>query len=552
MKKYIFVSGGVISGVGKGIASASIGFILKSYGLNITMIKADPYVNVDAGTMNPLEHGETFVLEDGLETDMDLGHYERFTGELFDKYNYMTTGSIYQEVIRKERALEYKGKCVEVMVHPPKEIINRIKSAGNKHRSDVIIVEIGGTAGEYQNVLFLEANRIMKLANPEDVIHIHVSYLPVPSSLGEMKTKPTQMSVKTLNSSGIVPDFILARGPHSLDAARKNKIKHFCNIEKKNIISAPDVKNVYEIPINFEKENLGKRILEVLNIKRKRGKLFEEWKRKYQSITRIKKNVKIIIVGKYYKSGDFNLKDSYVSVEEAIKHACWHLKVNPLIDWIVADDLDKDKKTQKLLEKSDAIIVPQGWGSRGVEGKLAAVKIAREKKIPYLGLCFGMQMAAIEFARNVMKLRNANSEEANPNAKHKIIHLMENQKKLMEKKHYGGTIRLGAWPCKIKKGSLMAKYYGKYKNDHFPKATTVKERHRHRYEFNSSYTKRLEKKGMIISGTGFDGKLVETIELSQDRHPFFVGTQYHPELKSQFLNPHPLFLGLIEVALKKK
>ncbi len=552
MKKYIFVSGGVISGVGKGVTAASLGFILKSYGVKVTSIKADPYVNVDAGTMNPMEHGETFVLEDGLETDMDLGHYERFIGDLLTKENYMTTGSVYQSVINRERALGYDGKCVEVVPHVPGEIINRIGSALKRHRAEVVIFEIGGTVGEYQNALFLEANRILKQANPDDVVHVHVSYLPIPSTLGEMKTKPTQISVRMVNNYGIFPDFIVARGTHLLDEIRRKKLAYFCNLNSKRVISAPDVKSIYDVPVNFEKEKVGKLILESLGIKKaKRGRLFDEWKSRTNKIKELTKKVNISIVGKYYKSGDFSVKDSYVSVIEAIKHASWQLGVIPEIKWFIADGFEKDKSKQKELLNSDAIIIPQGWGSRGVEGKLEAVRIARENKIPYLGLCFGMQMAVIEYARNVVGLKKANSEEVDPKTPHPVIHLMNSQKELIAKKHYGGTIRLGAWPCKIDKSSLMYSVYNKYKNPIFKKSALVAERHRHRYEFNLAYRDSLAKAGLNIAGVSPDGLLVEAIELDPSKHPYFIATQYHPELKSQFLNPHPLFLGLVENAIKQ-
>jgi len=552
MHKYIFVSGGVISGIGKGITASSIAFILKSYGFKVTMIKADPYLNVDAGTMNPLEHGETFVLKDGFETDMDIGSYERFVNESFTRVNSMTCGAVLQKVIKDERSLAYDGKWVSLDYHVPDEIITWIKSVADNSHSEITIIEIGGTVGEVGNGLFLEANKIMKIQNPRDVIHIHVSYLPIPGTLGEMKSKPVQISVQLLNSHGICPDFLIARSRRGIDDVRRDKLSRYCFIKKENIISAPDASCIYDIPINFEKANIGKNIIKELNLKPRKTTLLKEWEAKTKKMKKISKSVDIGIVGKYYKSGKFSLKDSYVSVLEAINHAGWEIGVNPNIHWIVADDLEKDKEKQKEILKMDGIIVPQGWGSRGAEGKIKAIQIARENKIPYLGLCYGMQMAAIEFCRNVVGIKDANSEEIDPKSKNLVIHLMENQKEILKHQNYGGTIRLGAWPCKIKKGSLLESLYKKYTNSLYNTLPVVMERHRHRYEFNTKYSSSIESKGMIISGESPDGKLVEAIELDKNLHPFFVGTQYHPELKSRFLAPHPIFLGFITAANKRK
>jgi len=549
MAKFIFISGGVISGVGKGISAASIAFLLKSRGLKVTMIKADPYLNVDAGTMNPLEHGETFVLEDGLETDMDLGHYERFSGEIFDSKNYMTLGMVLKSVLDKERQLKYSGKCVQIYKDVPEEIIRRLKLLEDD--ADIVVVEIGGTVGEYEAELFLEANRIMKFQRPDDVIHINVAYLPVPAKLGEMKTKPTQIAIRVLNR-WVNPDFILGRSILKLDDIRKRKISYFCNIPESHVISAPDVKNVYEVPINFDKQGLTNFILKKFGLSKKRNKLLSDWKNKVAKFSNLKKAVTIGLIAKYYQSGDFTLKDSYVSVEEAIKHACWELGVKPELKWFVSDGLEDDRKRQNEIKKVDGIIVPQGWGSRGVEGKIKAIQIARENKIPYLGLCFGMQMAVIEYARNVLKLKDANSEEADPKTDNPVIHLMEAQKKLMKNSQFGGTIRLGAWPCTVEKGTILENLYKKYQNELFKGFPIVYERHRHRYEFNNDYRDTLEHAGLVVSGSSPDGLLVEAIELPKSDHPFFVGTQYHPELKSQFLNPHPIFMGFVEACLKKK
>lgn len=550
-RKYIFVSGGVISGVGKGIASASIAFLMKSYGLKVTMIKADPYLNMDAGTMNPLEHGETFVLEDGFETDMDIGTYERFTGQLFSRMNSMTSGAVFQRVLEKERSLGYNGKFVTIGRHVPEAIIDWIEEVGKKDKADLVIIEIGGTVGEYEQALFLEANRIMKVENPKDVVHMHVSYLPIPGTLGEMKSKPVQISVRLLNQCGINPDFIIARSKYPIDQIRREKLSYNCIVPAEHIIPAPDTENIYEIPLNFEDDDLAEKIAKFLGIRNKRDKsCYDKWMKKYASMQQPKKTMKIAIVGKYYKSGDFDLKDSYVSVIEAVHHAAWEQKAKAEILWFVADDLMNNKEKQEELKNVDGIIVPQGWGSRAAEGKIAAIKIARENKIPYLGLCYGMQMAVIEFARNVCGIEGANSEEVDPKSKHHLIHLMPDQKELLKRQEYGGTIRLGSWPCEVKKGSLLDKMYKKYANGLFSDLPVVQERHRHRYEFNNEYRAELEKCGLIVSGTSPDGNLVEAIELSQEEHPYFVGTQYHPELKSHFLEPHPLFMGFVGAIVK--
>lgn len=552
MSKYIFVSGGVISGIGKGITASSIAFILKSYGFKITMIKADPYLNVDAGTMNPLEHGETFVLEDGFETDMDIGSYERFVNESFSRPNSMTCGAVLEKVIKDERSLAYDGKWVSLDYHVPEEIISWIKDVAKQSKAEITIVEIGGTVGEIGNGLFLEANKKMKIENPQDVIHIHVSYLPIPGTLGEMKSKPVQISTLLLNGHGITPEFLIARSKTGIDDIRREKLSRYCYIKKENIISAPDTSCIYDIPINFEKAHIGKNILKELHLKPRKTTLLKEWEEKTKKMKKISKSVDIAIVGKYFKSGEFNLKDSYVSVLEAIDHASWELGYNANIHWIVADDLEKDDKLEEELLKIDGLIVPQGWGSRGAMGKIKAIQIARENKIPYLGLCYGMQMAVIEYARNVLGIKDADSEEINPKSKNLVIHLMESQKQILKNGNYGGTIRLGAWPCKIKKGSLLESLYKKYPNELFNTLPIVMERHRHRYEFNNTYAKELQDAGLVLSGKSPNGKLIEAIELSTKVHPFFVATQYHPELKSRFLAPHPLFLGFLDASIKKK
>lgn len=541
--KYIFVVGGVLSGVGKGITTASIGRILLSKGYNVSAIKIDPYINVDAGTMNPIEHGEVFVTEDGDETDQDVGNYERFLNKNIYRENYMTTGRVYQTVIQKERNLEYEGKCVEVVPHIPMEIRDRIQKAVEKTNCDIMVIEIGGTVGEYQNLLFLEAARMMKLYNPLDVVFVMVSYLPIPSKVGEMKTKPTQYAIRTLNSAGIQPDFIVARSSLPIDDPRRKKIAINCNIQIDDVISAPDIDSIYEVPLNFEKDNLGDRLLKKFGLRAKKNDL-NDWKKMVAALKSGKKEINIGIVGKYFVTGDFCLADSYISVIEALKHAGAYNKCKPVLHWINTSEIEKNGV--KSLKKYDGIIIPQGWGSRGSEGKISAIKYCRENKVPYFGLCYGMQMAVIEFARNVCKLKDANSEEVNQKTNNPVIHIMPGQKEMIAKKQYGGTIRLGGWPCKIVPGTHFSKAYEKF----FGSKKVVSERHRHRYEFNNAYREEFETRGLSIAGTSPDGSIVEAIEIKD--HPFFIGTQFHPEYISRPLDPHPLFVEFIKVCLKLK
>ena len=528
--------------MGKGITTASISLLLKSCGYRVAPVKCDAYVNIDAGTIRPLEHGEVFVCDDGIETDQDLGNYERFLGESLSRANYITTGQIYQEVIRKERAFEYQGEDVEVVPHVPEEMIRRFKEAGRKMKADFVVIEIGGTVGEYQNILFLEANRIMKLRNKEAVLHVHVGYLPTPPSLGEMKSKPVQTSVRMLNETGIQPDFLIGRAVKELDKKRRERLALFCNMEEEDVLSNPDVESIYEVPLILEEQNLSAKILKKFGLPREKRDL-TTWR---QLVKRIKntecspRQVKIGIVGKYQKVGDSQLSDSYISVVEAIKHASWQNGVKAQIFWFDSEKIEKEGLPDELIQM-DGIIVPQGWGSRGVEGKIMAVRLAREKKIPYLGLCFGMQMAVIEFGRSVLGLKNANSTEINPQTPYPVIHIMPDQKKYLAKHQYGGTIRLGAWPCKILPGTKLSKAYGK--------TGIISERHRHRYEFNNAYHQRFESAGLKISGVSPDGKLVEAIEIPN--HPFFIGTQFHPEYKSRPISPHPIFSAFVKACLLK-
>lgn len=530
-----------MSGVGKGITAASIGTILKARGFNVTAIKIDPYINMDAGTMNPTEHGEVFVLDDGDETDQDMGNYERFIGITLSRMNYMTTGRVYDTVIRRERNLEYGGKCVEVVPHIPLEVISRIEKASNKVKSDITIVEIGGTIGEYQNILFLEAARMMKIKNPDDIIFVMVSYLPIPSKVGEMKTKPTQYAVRTLNGAGIQPDFIIARSETFLDAKRKEKLGMFCNIPERYVISAPDVDNIYEVPINFERDDLSRLILKKLGLKPQKTDL-KEWCDLAEKIKGIKEKTRIGIVGKYFGTGDFILSDSYISVIEAIKHASYKLGVKPEIDWINSELFEKEPAKIEMLKNYNGILVPGGFGSRGIEGKISVIKYCRENKIPYFGLCYGMQLAIIEFARNVMNLPDANTTEVDRNTKNPVVDIMPEQKKNLEDKNYGATMRLGAYPANIKRGTIAFEAYGK---------TKISERHRHRWEVNPEYIEQIEKAGLVFSGKSPSGKLMEIAELPRAIHPFFLGTQFHPEFTSSPIKPQPLFLEFIKAGMKK-
>ena len=539
MAKYIFVVGGVMSGVGKGVASASIGKILKSKGFSVTAIKIDPYVNVDAGTMNPTEHGEVFVLNDGTECDQDMGNYERFLDEDLSVTNYMTTGSVYLSLIQRERNLEFNGRCVEVVPHVPMEVIDRIEKAGKKAKADIIVVEIGGTMGQYDNILFLEAVRMLKLRRGHDVALVLVSFVPALGAGGnELKTKPTQHAVRDLNSVGLHPDFILGRAHISLDEKRKEKIEFMCSIKKGHVISAPDVTNIYEVPLNFEKDKLGDNILKTLSL-RSKGKDLKEWKALVSRMAQATKKVKIGIVGKYFGTGNFVLTDAYISVLESIKHAGAFWKVKPELTWIDPEDFEKNASAVKMLSDFDGIIVPGGFGSRGVEGKIKAIEHCRKNKIPFLGLCLGLQLSVIEFARNVAGIKDATSREFDKNAKNPVIGVMEEQKSLIKEKKYGGTMRLGSYDCQLKPKTISRKAYG---------ADNITERHRHRYEVNNNYRKILEEKGMVMAGINPNKNLVEIIELPG--HPFFVGTQFHPEFKSRPLSPHPLFREFIKATIK--
>lgn len=525
-----------MSSVGKGVVSASIGKILQSKGYDVSNIKCDMYVNVDAGTIRPAEHGEVFVGEDGIEADQDLGNYERFTEQVCIRDNYITTGQVYQEVIKRERNLEYQGEDVEVVPDVPREIIRRIQSCQKRTNAEITIIEFGGTVGEYQVLLFLEAARMMKAEQSENVFFVMVSYLPTPKFLGEQKSKPTQYAIRTLNSAGIIPDFIVCRADEPADSGIKKTISNVCSLPIGRIISSPTVNSIYDVPVIFEKENFGNELLEIMNLKPRKTNM-ENWKDFSEKIKNLDKKITIGIVGKYFNFK--SCRDTYISVIESISHACWANDRLPEILWLDSEKYEQDHDYLKELNDIDGIIVPGGFGKRGTEGMILVAEYARKNKIPYLGLCLGMQIMSIEFGRNVCGLTNANSEELNSETPYPVIHIMEEQKQLLADKNYGATMRLGAYPCIIKHGTKSADAY---------QTNKISERHRHRYEFNNKYRDQFEQKGFVFAGTSPDNTLVEIAEVQE--HPFMVGVQFHPEFKSRPLNPHPLFDKFIKIAVK--
>jgi CTP synthase len=548
--KYIFVSGGVISGIGKGNVAASIGFLLKSSGYTVAPIKFENYLNVDAGTINPIEHGDPFLCEDGTEADMDIGTYEKFLNEDMGKDNFVTMGKIYQTVIERERRFEYKGEDVEAIPHITDEIANRIQHVAKKNDADIVLIELGGTAGEYQNIFYYEASRILTLRNPGDVIHIHVSYVPTPGHLGEPKTKPTQLSVRTLNSMGIQPDFIVARSEKYLDQRRLDRFALFCNMRSEDIISNPDLQTVYEIPLVLHKQKMHVKILEKLGLEVKEPDL-TAWQALVERVKAKKeKEIEIAIVGKYFGTGEYQLRDSYAALLDAIDHAAWEVGVSVKTRWINAEKVEKDG-IESEIGKPDGIIVPIGWGERGVEGKIAAASYARKNKIPYLGLCYGMQLAVVAFARDELGFTDANTVEVNPQTKYPVIHMIPSQEEILKRRAYGGTMRLGSWEAIVKEGTRAYEVYKTY-NEIDTKTGLTSERHRHRYEFNDKYTEDFEKAGLVISARSVVENLCEIIELPKDVHPFYLGTQGHPEYKSRPLRPHPIFIAFTQAAADKK
>ncbi len=540
--KYIFVLGGVMSGVGKGVATSSIGLILKERGFPVNLVKIDPYLNVDAGTMNPTEHGEVFVLNSGLETDQDMGNYERFLGRDLTNEDYMTGGMVYRSVIDRERALGYGGKCVEAIPHVRDEIMGRIEAAADHNGSRISVIEVGGTVGDFQNALFIEAARVLKMKHPDDVLFVMVSYLPVPGTLGEMKTKPTQNAVRDLNACGVQPDFLIARAKYPLDEKRKEKLAIAISVRADRIISAPDVDSIYDVPLNFEQDKIGDALLDALRLTPEKNADMSAWKEFVDNTKTAGPEVKIGIVGKYFDTGDFMLSDAYLSVIEAIKFSAAVLKVKPTIEWVNAKDFEKGTDVS-MLSKYDGIIVPGGFGETGIEGKIKAAEFCRTNKMPYFGLCYGLHMMVIEYARNILGLPGAHTVEINPDTKYPVIDVMPDQKQLIADGKYGGTMRLGTYPAKLKEGTVTREAYG---------ADTVHERHRHRYEVNPQFIQQFEEKGLVFSGTSPDGVLMEIAELPKSEHPFYLGTQFHPELQARPLAPHPLFTAFMKAALDKQ
>lgn len=538
MVNYIIVTGGVVSGLGKGITAASIGKILKLHGYKVTAIKIDPYINCDAGTLRPTEHGEVWVTEDGGEIDQDLGHYERFIDINIPKCQNITTGQVYSAVIEKERKGKYLGKTVQPIPHVTDEIKRRVRKPAQDSNFDFVIVEIGGTVGDYENVLFLEAVRQMKHEG-DKVLYVHVTYVPVLAALGEAKTKPTQHSVKLLRGIGIQPDFIVTRSEEALDDVRKEKIALFCNVHENDVISDSDIDNVYAVPLLFEEQFLCRKILRKLRLRKDHNEL-KIWKDFISNIRNFEEVVTIGIVGKYFDIGSSKLSDSYISVIESIKHAAWSNGLNPKIKWIDSKIFEKKPDEITSLNSVDGVVVPGGFGLSGINGKIKTIQYVREHTIPYLGLCLGMQLAVVEYAQNVCGLEGANSSEIDKKTAHPVIGLIPEQVNILQESRYGATMRLGAYPAILKKGTIVQKLYGKSK---------IYERHRHRYEVNPEYVDILEKEGLVFSGCSPDRVLMEFMELPD--HPYFVATQAHPEFKSRPMKPAPLFEGLINAAKKK-
>ncbi|MBI2870081.1 MAG: CTP synthase [Candidatus Omnitrophica bacterium] len=530
-RKYIFVTGGVVSSLGKGIASASIGKILESMGLKVTLQKCDPYINVDPGTMNPYQHGEVYVTQDGAETDLDLGHYERFTSCLTAQANNMTTGQVYDSVIRKERRGDYLGATVQVVPHITNEIKERIRAVGRGKRLDVVITEIGGTVGDIESLPYLEAIRQMRFeVGRKNAINIHLTLVPYIKAAAELKTKPTQHSVGRLREIGIQPDILLCRTEKPLSKRAKAKISLFCNVEEEAVIEARDVRSIYEVPLMLKEQGLDRLITRLLNLRRPAADL-KDWKKNVvQRALRPKRSVRVAVVGKYME-----LQDAYKSIYEALNHAGIANDVRVEVKKVDAVEIE-EKSADKLLSGMDGILIPGGFGDRGIEGKIASARFAREKQIPYFGICLGMQIATVEFARNVCNLKGANSTEFNKETAHPVISLLEEQKKV---KDLGGTMRLGAYACKIKRGTRTHKAYEKDR---------ISERHRHRYEFNNEYRKLFAQHGMVVSGHSPNGQLVEIMEL--ENHPWFVAGQFHPEFQSKPDACHPLFRGFVTASLE--
>src|SRR5579885_34300 len=549
MTKFVVVVGGVISGVGKGVTTAALGKILKEHGYSTTLIKIDPYINYDAGTLRPTEHGEVWVTEDGGEIDQDLGTYERFLDEDLPKHNNITTGQIYKAVIDRERRGEYLGQTVQFIPHIPDEIVRRVKQASAGF--EIAIIEVGGTVGDYENKPFLFALRSLeRQIGQQNMAYVLVVYLPIPSHIQEMKTKPAQQSIKLLNEEGISPDFIICRAKFGIDDVRKRKIELYANIASDHVISATDSESIYQIPLDLETEHIGEKVLKKLGLQSKQQPDWTRWKNLVSTIKNPAHNIKVAIVGKYFDVGDFSLTDSYVSIYQALVHAGAELNTGVTITWLDAKTFESDSHSLSILQTFDGVIVPGGFGASGVEGKMAAIEYVRKNNIPYLGLCYGMQLAAVEFARHVCGLKGAHTTEVDQDTKYPIIDLLINQKAVLDKSAYGGTMRLGGYSAVITKDS---KVYQLYKAaGRVYDGAMVCERHRHRYEVNPQFIQQLQEKGLLFSGYHLskDGtKLMEFLELPE--HPFFVATQAHPEFKSRLGNPSPLFYGFVRASLDR-
>lgn len=535
----VAVTGGVLSSLGKGIFASSLATLLEAQGDKVTTMKMDPYINVDAGTMNPKEHGEVYVTDDGFETDQDLGNYERFTSSIITtKDHSITTGQIYQEIIMKERAGYYQGKCVEYN-NIDEKIRERIRKVVDMTEADYTIIELGGTVGETLHQPFLDALRLTKYHDGEDVRFVHIGLVMTPSKVGEQKTKPLQESIKHLRGFGIMPDFVVARCERPLDNERVQKISRNCSIYPDNIISAYDENILYKIPLNLEAQDFDIKLLQSFGERYRRTDGLKPWKDLVARIEGINKAICIGMVGKYQNTGNFTLTDTYLSVIESLKIAAWHEGCNVNIKWINAEDYEKNEQKISELDHLDGIVVPGGFGERGIEGMIKSIEHARVNKIPFLGLCYGLQLAVIEYSRNVLGLKDAHTTEINKRTAHPVIHMLPEQAKKLELGDFGGSMRLGAYDAELVQGTIVQKLYGSSK---------ISERHRHRLEVNNEYVKRLEENGLIISGTNPGTGLVEFVELPQEKHPYFVGTQAHPEFKSRFLYPSPLFTGLIRAA----
>ncbi len=548
--KYIFVSGGVISGLGKGITSASISLLLKKQGYKVCPIKCENYLNVDSGTINPIEHGDPFLCHDGLEADQDLGNYERFLEQEVGKPNFMTMGQLYYSVIQKEREMFYGGEDVEAIPHVVNEILDRIKNAAKDSKADFVVIEFGGTVGEYENNngLYYEAARILAFTEP--VAHVHVTYVPVPVHIGEPKTKPAQFGLKDLQNMGISPQFIIVRSELPVDSQRRYKFAFKVNIKPENIYSAENLSDIHKVPIHLHKQGFDRGILKHFGMKYKKIDLkdWENFVHKNEKLKKSKTATKIAIVGKYFGTGDCQLSDSYLALIHALKYASVNQNKNINLQFINSEKQEND--IDKLLKDVDGIVVPIGWGTRGVEGKIKAIKFARENRVPYLGLCYGMQLACVEYARHVLNLKKAHSEEVDPKSPHKIIHSIPFNEKYQTIKGKGVSMRLGTFDCVIKKGTKAFDIYKKYEFGTLDNENNlvVQERHRHRYEFNNFYREQFEKSGFIFSGTSPDDFFVEMIELPKDIHPFFIATQAHPEYKTYPMKSHPLFNEFIKSA----